>query len=125
MLIRFTVLGVDADTGKRLGVLVAAHLLRDEGHISAEEHRELRLRLEWFNEHLQIPSTYKDLQNKRALAWFKPEAKRPIRYMWELKNILDRHGLHVEVLRTPDPGTVIYQDGWQVVAIPRRGQRFK
>lgn len=41
-----------------------------------------------------------------------------------LKVILDLHGYHVNVLKTADPGKIIYEDGWQVVAIPAKGQRF-
>ena len=40
--------------------------------------------------------------------------------MWELKSVLDRAGVHVEVMRTTDPGVVIYQDDLQVAAKPRR-----
>lgn len=123
MFLRFTILATDSDTGKSTGVLVAGHKLRDEGDLSVDEHRELRLCLQWFNDHLTVPSVY-DLQNKRALAWFKPEAKKPIERMWQLKSILDAHGLHVNVLKTAAPGRIIFEDGWQIVAIPTRGQRF-
>ncbi len=126
MFIRFTVLSTDADTGKSTGVLVAGHTLRDEGDLSVEEHHQLRLCLQWFNEQLKVPSKlYKDLQNKRALSWFKPSAAEHIKHMWELKHILDHHGLHVNVLKTHEPGKVVYEDEWQVLAIPAKGQRFK
>jgi len=124
MLIRFTTLARDPDTGRNVGILVAGHTLRDEGDISVEEHRELRLRLKWFNDNLSIPPTYNDPQNKRALSWFKAGASKPIQYMWDLKRILDQHGLQVTVTKTRDPGKVIYEDGWQVVAIPAKGHRF-
>ncbi|NJB79587.1 hypothetical protein GGR65_002637 [Xanthomonas sp. 3376] len=44
--------------------------------------------------------------------------------MWQLKTLLDMHGHHVNVLRTSDPGTVVYQDDWQVIAKPYKGQRL-
>lgn len=124
MFIRFTVPRLDPDTKRHVGVLVAGHTLRDQGDLTVEEHRELRLNLRWFNENLNIPSTYTNLQNKRALSWFKASAERPIQHMWRLKSILDQHGYQVDVLKTANPGTVIYEDGWQVVAIPARGQKF-
>ena len=125
MFIRFTLLSNDSDTGKKVGILVAGHTLRDEGDIAVEEHRELRLRLKWFDDNLYVPLTYDNPQNRRALSWFKGTASKPIRYMWDLKRILDQHGLHVDVLKTRNPGKVIYEDGWQVVAIPAKGQKFK
>lgn len=120
MFIRFTVLSTDSDSGAPAGILVATHALRDEGELSAEEHRELRLCLQWFNEHLKVPGVLGEPARHRAISWFKTTATEPIQKMWELKRILDQHRLHVEVRKTDDPGTVIYDDEWQVVAVPRK-----
>jgi hypothetical protein len=122
VLIRFTTLATDPDSGHTGGVLVAAHTLRDDGDLTADEHHELRNAL--FNDHLHIPGELGQPENRRAISWFTPSADEAIRRMWHLKNLLDCHGHHVEVLRTSDPGTVVYQDAWQVIAKPRKGQRF-
>ena len=124
MLIRFTILAEDPDSGRTSGVLVAAHTLRDEGDLTVEEHQDLRLALSWFNDHLSIPAILKHTEHRRAISWFKPAASEAIRRMWQLKSLLDLHGYHVEVLRTSDPGTVVHEDDWQVIAKPRKGQRF-
>ena len=124
MLIRFTILAEDPDSGRTSGVLVAAHTLRDEGDLTVEEHQDLRLALSWFNDHLSIPAVLKRTEHRRAISWFKPAASEAIRRMWQLKSLLDLHGYHVEVLRTSDPGTVVHEDDWQVIAKPRKGQRF-
>jgi hypothetical protein len=50
-------------------------------------------------------------------------AKKPLEHMWVLKSILEQHGTFVEVHKTSDPGVVQYEDEWQVVAKPRKGQR--
>lgn len=124
MFIRFTVLANDPDSGRPSGVFVAAHTLRDEGDLTVDEHRELRLALAWFNENLTIPTILKHIEHRRAISWFKPAATVAIRRMWQLKGLLDVHGYHVDVLRTADPGNVVYEDDWQVIAKPRKGQRF-
>ncbi len=124
MLIRFSTLAADPDSGREGGVLVAAHTLRDEGDLSSHEHQELRTALAWFNEHLPIPTELTAPEHRRAISWFKPAAKEAIRRMWQLKEHLDAHGHLVQVLRTSDPGTVLYQDDWQVIAKPYKGQRF-
>ena len=124
MLIRFTTLSTDPDSGHTGGVLVAAHELRDGGDLTAHEHSDLRSALSWFNEHLFVPAMLEAREHRRAISWFKPAASEAIRRMWHLKKLLDLHGVHVEVLRTSDPGTVVYEDDWQVIAKPHKGQRF-
>lgn len=106
MLIRFAALATDIDSGQRGGVLVAAHMLRDEGDLTADEHLQLRTELSWFNEHLRIPPELEQRSNRRAISWFKPAAHEAIQRMWRLKTMLGAHGVHVEVLRTLDPGTL-------------------
>jgi hypothetical protein len=43
--------------------------------------------------------------------------------MWALKAILENHGYTVDVLKTDDPGIVLFEDGWQVVAKPPKGKK--
>ncbi len=124
MLIRFATLATDTDSGHASGILVTAHTLRDEGDLTSEEHLELRAALAWFNEELFVPKLLERAEHRRAISWFKPAADEAVRRMWHLKELLDRHGHHVEVLRTLEPGTVVYEDDWQVIAKPRKGQRF-
>lgn len=124
MLIRFTILAIDPDSGHTSGVLVAAHTLRDEGDLTADEHLDLRAALSWFNKHLFVPAVLERPEHRRAISWFKPAADEAIRRMWHLKGLLDLHGCHVEVLRTSDPGTVVFEDDWQIIAKPPKGQRF-
>lgn len=122
--IRFTLLSSDTDSGRKTGVLVAAHQLRDDGDLSVDEHNDLRLILSWFNQHLKIPKVLSEKGNARAISWFKTEAKKPLERMWALKALLDIHDINVEVHKTTDPGMIIYEDGWQVVAKPRKHQKL-
>lgn len=124
VLVRFTTLARDPDSGHTSGILVAAHTLRDEGDISVEEHAELRQALAWFTEHLPIPKVLVDIEHRRAISWFKPTASQAIGKMWGLKLVLEAHGHLVTVLHTQDPGIVVYEDDWQVVAKPRKGVSF-
>lgn len=101
-------------------MLIAGDELLDERRLEADDHLALNDLLAWFNEHLPVPTILKSEEHRRGLSWFKAAASEHIRRMWELKSVLDRAGVHVEVMRTTDPGVVIYEDDLQVVAKPRR-----
>jgi hypothetical protein len=124
MLIRFATLASDPDSGHTSGILVAAHSLRDEGDLTSAEHEELRLLLAWFTQNLPVPKMLVNTEHRRAISWFKPTATEAIRRMWDLKRLMEVHGHHVNVLRCSEPGSVLYQDEWQVVAKPPKGVRF-
>lgn len=121
--LRFTLPQVDTESSRKQGVLVAAHELRDNADLAAHEYEQLRLSLAWFNTNLNHPACLKKPENRRALSWYKDSAQKPLEHMWVLKSILEQHGLVVEVHKTTDPGLVLYEDGWQVVAKPRKGQK--
>ena len=82
--VRFVLLRTDADSGRRQGILTAANELRREGELSRDEHRTLRLALEWFSKNVNSPDCLEDPASRRALSWFKATAKRPIERMWNL-----------------------------------------
>jgi uncharacterized protein YqgQ len=45
--------------------------------------------------------------------------------MYELKQILDSYGIIVEIVRRKDPGYIVYEDEYQIAAIPYRQDREK
>jgi hypothetical protein len=123
MYLRFSLRVLEPDSGHRRGILVGAHELRDNEALTVEEHREIHEALAWFNMNLNHPSCLADPDNRRAISWFKREATKPIARMWALKAILENHGHAVDVHKTDDPGIVLFEDGWQVVAKPHKGER--
>ncbi len=48
----------------------------------------------------------------------KSDAKEAIEYFWKLKLILDHVGHSIEVLKVKNPGKVVYEDNFQLVAEP-------
>ena len=74
----------------------------------------------WLNDNLEVPPCLKETGNDRALSWFHPRAREPIAVMWDLVAVLREHGQYVSLLTAKDPGLILYRDGWQVVAKPRR-----
>lgn len=58
-----------------------------------------------------------------AVCSFRDSAARYIRKVRELATMLEQHGLSVEMLRTSKPGYVLYEDAYQIVAVPFRETR--
>ncbi len=53
-----------------------------------------------------------------AESWFKASAGELLSRVGGYVAILDAHAIAWEEVRTTDPGTIIYEDRWQAVAIP-------
>jgi hypothetical protein len=59
-------------------------------------------------------------EHRRAVCWFRPNARRAIEKVRSISALLAEHGVPVRMIKTGDPGIVVYQDRWQLVAKPRR-----
>jgi hypothetical protein len=77
---------------------------------------------EWFKKNLRAPRSFtrssKPHAKKVSLSWFKDSANEHIAKMHVLKQILEAHGVVVDVIRTNRPGYVVYEDEFQVAAEP-------
>lgn len=120
MYVRFVILRKDQESHQPLGVLQAAFELRDSGKLEPHEIEWLESELAWLRMHLKSPSCLREPGNHRAISWFHPRAERPIEKIRSIGALLGEHGFHVEMVKSNDPGVVIYEDGWQVVAKPYR-----
>ena len=67
----------------------------------------------WLNENLAVPP-FKQLPNDVA-SWFRDEAGEPLQRMWEIASLLKECGIPVRMLRSTNPGKVVYEDEYQVV----------
>jgi hypothetical protein len=69
----------------------------------------------WLNEHLPCPPFSTSRWSRDAVTWFKDNAGDPIKRMWEIVMLLREHGVPVRLLRSKNPGKVLYEDEYQVV----------
>lgn len=127
MYIRFVLKRLNESSGLRDGFFSAAYALSrdaglDEHHVTA-----LHEALDWFELNLEEPNRLNRTKSKgfyrratKGVSWFKPTAEKHIRRARELARLLEEHGFHVEVLKTDQPGYVVYEDENQVVAEPFR-----
>jgi len=61
-----------------------------------------------------------NVRGGRALCWFRPEAREVISRAWQMAKLVERAGIPVRVYRKLRPGTVVYEDDFQVAAVPWR-----
>ena len=116
--IRFVATNIDHDSGALQGIFQAAYRLRDDWEVPEQQREELRDLLEWFSQHLPAPELLSNPRHKSALSWFKPESKESITRVWSMVRILEQNGVVINKITTGNPGFVIYEDEWQIVAKP-------
>jgi len=107
-------------TQSNLGIFQLAYDLKHLPHTCQYDDKDLRRNLIWLEMHLAAPGILRSPEHYRAICWFKDSAREPLKRIWSIKNLLDRYGYWVEVVKTTNPGRIIYQDGWQIAAKPLR-----
>jgi hypothetical protein len=116
MFIRFTVPFPDDDSGCALGIFQAVFRASEEGRLHSLQAAWLREEMDWFNQNLRAPREL----STRAVFWFRAHAGEPVTRIWSFVHVLERVGVPVHVYRTRRPGTIVYQDDYQIAAIPWR-----
>jgi hypothetical protein len=115
MFIRFVV-GGDAEDHRQLtGIVTEARLLRDRGLLTEFEEEQLEEVYDWLNTHLPCPPFSSAGWSKNAVAWFKDNAVESIRQFRILAALLQHYNCSVRMLRSNNPGKVLYEDDYQVV----------
>lgn len=105
--------------GVEVGIFVAVDHLRRADRL-AEEEEELYFNIDdWFNEELPNPPFYTDGNTVGALTWFKKSSSEELLKRLEpLCRVLDRYGVAWVAAESSDPGTIIYEDEFQVGVVP-------
>ncbi len=115
MFVRFVV-GSDGQHHKQLtGVFTEARLLRERGELTDEEDALLSELYEWFNEYVPVPPFSARRIHDDVVSWFKDDAGEPVTKMWDIVALLREHGVEVRLLRSRNPGRIVYEDEMQVV----------
>ena len=120
MYIRFQGQRQNETSSAKLGIFQLAYELRDSGDLPKYAERELIKNLQWLNKHLKSPKELKEDYNHRAIGWFHPHATEQLKRVRAIKAILEEAGYHIDQVKSRDPGIVIYEDGHQLIAKPRK-----
>jgi hypothetical protein len=120
MFIRFVV-GGDAEHHRSLtGIIAEARLLRDKGALNQDQMSRLEEAYAWFNATLPVPPFSSGNWPRDAVTWFRDDAGEAIKKMWEIASLLKEHGVPVRMLRSANPGKILYQDSYQIVVVEWR-----
>ena len=125
MYVRFAVTQTDEDSGYPMGVFMATNELRDSRDTRPELAEHIRTLRRWFHENLPAPGDSGKDVAKEAISWFKTDAGECIKRIWTLIHVLQDAGYVVKKITSTRPGKIVYEDEYQVAAIPFRDIRHK
>jgi hypothetical protein len=111
-----------------MGVFSALYALERRGELLPHERSWFQNAEAWFNEHLRRPDrlAWSSRPNapERAITWLRASATEHISRMRDLVALLEHKDVQVEELRTDRPGYVVYEDEYQVAAMPFGKETF-
>ncbi|MGY0017817.1 hypothetical protein [Streptomyces sp. cg35] len=110
--------------GQFTGLFGLVNNLAREGRLTAEQESFRRAGNDWYDAAYTDPSTvdptvYDQEVNPGAAAWFKPSATHLLDRVPGYLEILAAHGVDCDLVRSADPGRVVYEDEVQIVVVPR------
>ncbi|MEO5913902.1 MAG: hypothetical protein ABIS50_06690 [Luteolibacter sp.] len=117
---RFCASYVSPHTNERYGIFIAVwHLIRDKKAPAEDEAAYWKAR-EWFEANLPIPPYHQNGNPDRAITWFKESAMNGpiVRKLGIYHDIARRCGTGIELISSDLPGTIIYEDDYQIATIP-------
>lgn len=126
--VRFVVCEPDPVTGVYIGFFKTAYAMRLEAYASVHDADQLNALLNWLDDNLDVATRFAKSKNRhahgKALSWVKPSASDHIQKSQELMTLLESYSVRSEMLTTATPGVIVYEDEWQVAAIPFKERDF-
>jgi hypothetical protein len=126
MYVRFVTGQRNAQSDQPNGVFSVLYDLESNGELADHELSWFRELESWFNQHLARPErlswSARPNAPERAITWLKISASEHVQRMRELASLLEHKDIPVQELRTDRPGYIIYEDEYQVAAVPFTGE---
>lgn len=129
MYIRFITRFINEYNETETGIFQALKFIRDHSTTRDEDVRILKDLKDWFDANLEAPDKFSNASNKNpaaiSLSWFKDSSKEHIKKIYEIGDILYKYSIVIEVITTRSPGYIVYEDNYQVSAVPFKTDRKK
>ena len=128
MFIRFVSSQWDARARSCAGLFAPAYRLRQSSAAPGWQRAELARELDWFARHLEVPARLRLPVGHRGrlngVCWFRDCAAEHVSHARYIAWLLDENGVPIEELRASHPGTIIWGDDHQVVALTDRAAPY-
>ena len=118
MFLRITIDDLHQKSGQPLGIFHAVRYLRDDGQLTEEQEEIANEVFDWLSDHLDAPGEQVLEEHPEAVSWFRASATGHIVQAERLIPIVEGHGHRAVKTRALDPGTIVYADSAQVLALP-------
>lgn len=123
MYLRFKTQFINNEDKPQYGIFHAMEYVEGLRDTSIEDELRLKELYKWFKSNLDVPKHFHDDAitygwEGKSLSWFKDSAKEHIKLIREAVSILEKYNLIVETVWATNPGQVVYEDEFQVSAIP-------
>ncbi|MFD8512972.1 hypothetical protein ACFV27_18105 [Streptomyces antimycoticus] len=111
------------ERGYFTGVFGLINGLARDGKLTDEQERFRRANNDWYNVAYPDPSSvdptvYDRELHPGAAAWFKSTSQDLIKRVDGYLEILAAHGIGCRMMRSSDPGRIVYEDEYQIVVVP-------
>jgi hypothetical protein len=120
--IRFVIDQRDDESHENKGLFAAMGELVDLNELYDWEEIQQEEIYQWFKKNLKVPHIQSSESNyyakPKAISWFKDSATGHIEKMRQYAQILESHEYSVLQLVTKRPGKILYQDNFQIAAVP-------
>ena len=116
MFVRFVVGTNREQPYNQTGVVAELRLLKESGDLPDYEEGHAKGLFNWLNENLPCPPFQENDWSPDAISWFKDSSQEMIRVFRDIISILEQYGRPVRMITTKEPGTILYEDEFQVVA---------
>jgi len=128
MYLRFTTQFINPYGELETGIFMALKYLRDDHSLTKDEDiNELKALSAWFNQNLEKPTRFSKGTSKYnadvSLSWFKDSAKEHIKKIQDLVEIAERYDIIIDRIASKNPGYVVFEDEYQVSAVPFKADR--
>ena len=124
MFVRFISPRWDGCARSRAGFFRDAYELSRRDTVPDWQRHELCDELRWFEDHLAVPAIlYRPTghrQFRNGVCWFRDAARDCVSHARYIAWLLGENGVAIDELRTRDPGTTIWADEHQIVALADR-----